>query len=309
MKFRTEIALLKHTNLLNYASKITLLGSCFATHIGNRLQANQFDTVLNPFGIVFNPHSLLQQLNCYEVNTNHLLPARQKVLSLDFHSKYNGNTEEAFVSKISNDSAKLQRRLNETDVLFLTFGTAWVYEYLETGKIIANCQKLPSSKFAKKMLKLDDLVELYKVFLSKLLSVNPKVKIVLTVSPVRHIKDGLVENNRSKAVLQLLCNALESLFPKAVIYYPSYELVLDDLRDYRFFEKDLLHPNQMAVDYIFEHFSASFMSERTKKIMLSIQKYNRLAAHKDLLSTPAEIAEREAKLDFLKAEIQRLKLS
>lgn len=309
MQFKTTIPPLSHQGLVSYQSKITMLGSCFTENIGERLQKHQFNTLVNPFGIVFNPLSLVKQLNGKVVNETHFLEDRGRVLTLDCHSKYHATTKTDLVAKMTTDTKDLAQRLAETDVLILTFGTAWVYQFNETNEVIANCQKLPSKAFTKKQLKIIDLKTDYLDSFNQLIQVNPNIKIVLTVSPVRHIKDGFIDNSRSKASLLNFCAALEDSFPNHVIYLPSYELVMDDLRDYRFYEKDLIHPNELAVDYIFEYFQQTFMSDQTKKTMALVHKYNQLNGHIDLLSTETEKEARGVKLQEMLSQINKAKLS
>ena len=308
MKFRTSVPVLNHKGLVDYQTKITLVGSCFVNNVGQRLNDHQFNTVINPFGIVFNPFSINNQLNGTHYQ-EHFIEASERTVSLDFHSKYHGDSVDHFEKKIKSDVISFQQRLSETNILILTFGTAWVYEYIATQQIIANCQKLPSLKFEKKILALDSLTKMYQQTFTDLISINPGLRIVLTVSPVRHLKDGLVQNNRSKAVLLSLCQFLESNFSKHVVYYPSYELVIDDLRDYRFYEKDLLHPNEMAIDYIYDHFKESFMSNACLKTVELVEKYYQFKRHQPLQPSSSEIQKRIEKLTELEEKIKSAKLA
>ena len=309
MKFRTILKPLDHKGLINYQSKITMLGSCFVENIGERLNNHQFDLNINPFGIVFNPKAIADQISRKAVENRHFIEKGDKVVSLDFHSKYNAKSADELESKIRNDFEKLENRIVDSNILVLTFGTAWVYKYSKSNNIISNCQKVDGTLFEKQLLDLAELKDVYKALINDLLEKNPSLKIVLTVSPVRHLKDGLIENNRSKAILLSLCGFLELEFPKNVIYYPSYELVMDDLRDYRFFNKDLLHPNEMAIDYIYDHFQNSFMDDRCIKTLQAVNKYNQLKAHKNLQGTELDSKKREGDLDEMQAEIDKLKLS
>jgi len=309
VKFRTEIPKIEVDFDINFRSKITMLGSCFTENIGNLLIDNQFDVAVNPFNIVFNPVSISQQLTQKNNNRNHFVSQNGKVFSLDCHSKFNGDSIVDLEQKISESNLAVQKRMNETDVLILTFGTAWVYKFNTTGLFIGNCQKQPSDQFTKTLLKSSNLEQIYNDLFSLLLSNNPNLKIIVTVSPVRHLKDGLVENNRSKAILLSLCQFLESKFANSVMYYPSYEIVLDDLRDYRFYKNDLLHPNDTAVQYIYEHFKHTFFNDNTTKVLEKISKYNKLKRHKDLHSSPEDIEKRQVQLDVLRHEIDVLKLS
>lgn len=294
---------------IDFKSKITMIGSCFTESIGNHLIESQFNVMINPFNIVFNPFSISQQLFDKSTNEKHFIPQNGRVFSLDYHSKFNGESASDLVRKISNTKILVQKRLDDTDVLIITFGTAWTYHYKATGLTIGNCQKLPADQFRKELLSSSDLELIYSNLFTSILSKNPTLKIILTVSPVRHIKDGLVENNRSKAILLSLCQHLEAKYARNVIYYPSYEIVMDDLRDYRFYKKDLLHPNQMAIDYIYNHFKDTFFCEQTMNTEGLILKYNKLNNHKDLHTSSQDLKKRHEKLDSLAKEIAALKLS
>lgn len=309
MKFRTIIKPLNYSNLINHQSKVLMFGSCFAESIGKKMVGHDFNIKVNPFGIAFNPVSILQQVSDTVIEKKHFVAKDNHVVSLDYHSKYNSETVHCFENKILKDQQLIKSEIQSANILSFTFGTAWVYQFEATQRIVANCQKQPSNLFSKQLLDLDIIVKAYSSFIEGVIVENPNIKIVLTVSPVRHLKDGLIENNRSKAILLLLCQRLSECFEKHVIYYPSYEIVLDDLRDYRFFSKDLLHPNEMAVDYIYEHFQNTFFSSQTITLNSIIGKYNRLLAHKPLNPSDSEKAVRSRKLVEFEKEINQLKLS
>ncbi len=307
MKFRTKIKSLDVHENINHQSNIIMLGSCFTDNIGERLNQHHFKVKINPFGIVFNPLSLLKQLKGEEGNDQHLIQFKHSVNSLDFHSKYFAEDKAGFKLKLAKDQKQFKENLSEANYLILTFGTAWAYRFKSTNKIIANCQKQKGDAFTKELIDLQQLVNEYIYYFEKLFSDQPNLKVVLTVSPVRHLKDGLIDNNRSKAILILLCSKLSQTFPNHVKYYPSYEIVIDDLRDYRFFEKDLLHPNAIAVDYIYEHFQESFFDEKTIELIQLIEKYNLLKNHISINSSAEEVKLQEQKLNDLNHQINHLK--
>lgn len=309
MKFRTELKFDKQRHNLSHTDSILAIGSCFVENIGAKLSRLKFDMHINPFGIIFNPYSMAKILNNGLENPI-LLEKECDVLenkgifkSYDFHSKFNANSYNGFIKKIETEQKVLKTQLEHSNYLFLTFGTAWVYRLIDANKIVANCQKVPQSNFTKELLDLTEITEIYVKIIRELIKSNPLIKIVLTVSPVRHIKDGIVENNQSKSVLLLLCKALSDDFKQNVIYFPSYELQMDDLRDYRFYNSDLVHPNQMAIDYIFEQFSKLFFTEETKALNEKIEKLNRLQNHVFLSATDVEIKKHNAKIEMLKSEI------
>jgi len=306
MKFRIEVPTLNHAKLVNHQTKIITLGSCFAESIGGRLADHQFDIELNPFGILFNPKSILNVLNTSALESRHLVELESGVASFDFHSKYRANSLSDYKTMYESTIKIFEKSLKIIDILFLTFGTAWAYRFKETNKIIANCQKQKSKLFDKMMLDLDSLKIEYHSTLTRLIKDNPKLKIVLTVSPIRHIKDGIVENNRSKAALLLLTDYLVQSFPNNLIYYPSYEIQMDDLRDYRFYEKDLVHPNPVAIDYIYEHFQKSFCTKAVIDDILVIEKYNRLLNHHFLFASKDQKADHAIKVKIMKQEVKSI---
>ncbi len=310
MKFRTEIKLNKHKSSVSHSDSILAIGSCFVEHIGKKLSLLKFDINSNPFGIIFNPYSIAKILN-NGLDKPIKLDEECDVLeqsgifkSYDYHSKFNAPTYNAFIKRVENQNLNVNYQLKNNSYLFLTFGTGWVYRLIDGNKIVANCQKIPQSNFTKELLDLNDITEIYTQLIKRIIKSNPTLKIVLTVSPVRHIKDGIVENNQSKSTLLLLCKALADDFKQHVIYFPSYEIQMDDLRDYRFYNADLIHPNEMAIDYIFEQFSHFFFADKTNQLLKKIEKLIRLERHQFLSATEAEISTHQTKIEELKAEIK-----
>jgi hypothetical protein len=311
MKFRTEVPIDKLNHDITHDERIVAFGSCFVENIGVKLEKLNFKIDINPFGIIFNPYSIAKVLNrglekrfkldkeCDVLECNGIFK------SYDYHSKFNAKSYNDFINKTDHTYEKISSQLKNNDYLFLTFGTAWIYRLIESNQVVANCQKVPQSNFTKELLDLNELTDIYLKIFKRLVSVNPKLKIVLTVSPVRHIKDGIVENNQSKSILLLLCKALSDDFKHNVVYFPSYEIQMDDLRDYRFYNSDLVHPNQMAVDYIFEKFSNAFFSDNTKCLNSKIKKLNKLESHRFLNATEKEKQKHHHKIESLRHEINQ----
>ncbi len=309
MKFRTELKLNKYNSSISYSDSILAFGSCFVEHIGAKLVQLKFDISINPFGIIFNPYSMAKILNNgLDVPIKlerecDVLEQKGVFKSYDYHSKFNSSSYNEFIKNVEDQNLNTNIQLKNSSHLFLTFGTAWGYRLIEANKIVANCHKIPQSDFTKELLNLNELTEIYCKLFNQIIKSNPNIKIVLTVSPVRHIKDGIVENNQSKSILLLLCKALADDFKHNIIYFPSYELQMDDLRDYRFYEADLIHPNQIAIDYIFEKFNNLFFEEKTNKIINKIEKLTRLENHKFLSATETDIQKHNMKIERLKSEI------
>jgi len=305
MKFRTEVNTVPKPDFISYKSDMLAIGSCFADEIGMRLQALKFPIDVNPFGVIFNPVSLAELLtNALESRFDETL-----FVSRDghwfhhgYHSKVNAPTMEALSQKITGLNANVHKSLNETNVLLLTFGSAWVYKHNPTNSIVSNCHKVSQDQFSKKLLDFEVLKGVYFHLFETLFKHNPKLNILLTISPVRHIKDGVYENNVSKSVLHLLTHFLVSHF-KQVHYFPSYELIVDDLRDYRFYKEDLIHPTNQAVEYVFEKFSATYFSDKTKEAVRLQQAILKLKAHKPL----GLIDSNEEKIRVLENQFELLK--
>jgi len=263
---------------INHNSKITSLGSCFADKIGRKLKSLKFDVINNPIGIYFNPLSLNQSFQSINNSTPFYAQHSSLYFHHDFHSQINGESQNELVNKINFLQKECIERLKSTDVLILTLGTAIVYELAENKKVIANCHKQNKSKFIKRFLSVNEIVESYKSIL-KLLPNN--ANIIITVSPIRHTKEGIQKNQLSKSILRVACNQMETLSPNTS-YFPSYEIMVDELRDYRFYNQDLIHPSDQAVDYIFNKFSNCYFNNNTLKDIKEIENIQNQCNHKPM---------------------------
>lgn len=254
---RTEVKIEPKIQLEKHA-KVLSLGSCFAENVGALLKQDGHDIVINPHGILFNPYSLYLSLNQALLGNpkpDHFGEFQEQFFHFDYHSRMNGQNREEVGKNIERANHWLVQRLDEADFLILTFGTAWVWRLLSTDEVIANCHKVPQNQFQKEILDLDFLTDLLCAFLGNLQSKRPNVKIVLTVSPVRHRRNGMHEDKVSKSILLLLCDRLEKQLEQ-VFYFPAYEIVIDELRDYSYFKNDLIHPTEEAVELVYERFKA-----------------------------------------------------
>lgn len=307
MKFRTEINITKFDFNITHRSSLLAIGSCFVENIGGLLKDYRFNININPFGIIFNPHSIAKILSNAlddKLNFNTDFIERDGVFyGYDFHSKFNGKSKKALLTKINSTNKKTSQSLLRANVLMLTFGTAWVYKQKTSTQVVANCHKVPQQHFTKELLDVEHLKKIYTTLFKDILSRNPTLKIILTVSPVRHLKDGFVENNQSKSVLLLLCNYLVDAFPYQIFYFPAYEIVMDDLRDYRFYNEDLIHPNQQAINYIFEKFTSAFFNENAKEILPKIKQLNALKCHQFLNANEQQIKQHQTKIIELEKSI------
>jgi lysophospholipase L1-like esterase len=279
MQLRTEIKI-QSSNFykLTYQSKILNIGSCFAEMMASKLQKSKFYVLKNPFGTVFNPLSIVKLLQNQSLANDHFVVRDDLVLHLDLHSSLVGNDRETLTRLYNQLQIKFQEEIQKADLIIITLGTAWVYKYKETGQIIANCHKLPNTAFEKKLISIEEIVTAFELLLVN--SLAAKTKIILTVSPVRHIKDTLELNSVSKAVLRLVCHTLVSRYPERIAYFPAFEYMIDDLRDYRFYDSDMIHPSPVAEEYIFNQFLEQYVTSDVKNIITKINELNQDLAHK-----------------------------
>jgi len=282
MNFSTPVVIPAANKLINHHDSLLILGSCFAENIGEKLTSHKFNANVNPFGIIYNPVSIAKSLNHifneYNFKEDDLLFFNDKWLSLQHHGSFSNSNQTVCLNNINNSIKSVHSQLKQATYLFITFGSAWVYEHEKHG-LVANCHKIPATQFSKRLLKVDEIVAAYKTLINTIKSINPTIHIVFTVSPVRHTKDGLWENNLSKAVLHLSIKELIENFDNCT-YFPAYEIVMDELRDYRFFNDDLVHPTHLAVNYVWEKFAMSYFSKETIALMGNIQKIKQAATHK-----------------------------
>ena len=273
MKLTTPIKLSRQNPPINYSSKVLLLGSCFAQNMGAKLEYYKFQQCTNPFGILFHPVAIEKLITraidqTWFTSKDVFLQNEQWHCFLA-HSKLSNTSEEDLISALNLALEKLRFSLLEASHVVFTFGTAWVYKHLEKDTIVANCHKVPQKEFVKQLLSPDDVSDVLLGIETKLRTINPTCSIINTVSPVRHIKDGLIANSRSKA--HLIAGVQEIVSPEKLNYYfPSYEIMMDELRDYRYYKEDLIHPNETAIYLIWEKFLSSWVASETFEIQKKI---------------------------------------
>ena len=256
MEFRTKVDIQNKGLSLSHRHQYLLLGSCFSDSIGEKLVNAGFDCVVNPFGALYNPLSIIDALT---------------------------DRSPAFYEWTQKERPKddIDAVIEHADTYILTFGTAWVYLLKQTGHVVANCKKQPDSLFSRYRITMDEVIGKYTEFIDKTIVPNQKT-IVFTVSPIRHKKDGLHENQLSKSILLLAIDSLCKAYPNNCYYFPSYEIMMDELRDYRFYADDMLHPSPMAVDYIWEQFQQAFFDKKTIGFIEEFEKLNRILHHRPL---------------------------
>lgn len=283
MSFRTVLPLPGTPFHLDHAHKILMLGSCFTENIGSRLNSLKFDVLINPFGTIYNPLAkagLLINCGSNEFEARMAYDTKSNLyFDYNYHGKLSSLSEEEHQYKVQKAWKAFNNYAKDAQCLILSPGTAFAYYLKEDGQIVANCHKQANDLFIRKLLDANSIVTALKKAFESLWRINPELKIILTISPVRHIADGLIENNLSKAQLLIACHDLCQL-SQNVSYFPAYELLLDDLRDYRFYDKDMLHPNESAIDYIWKYFSDCYFNEKTRDIIKEVEAINRGLTHR-----------------------------
>jgi len=321
--FRTILNTEKYDFDIDYKSKMMFIGSCFTENIGGILKKAKFNIDINPFGIIYNPLSVKNALdNIIKkriFSENDLFYFNERWNSFMHHSVFSDINIAETLKSINDRISRANENIESNDFLFISFGTAWVYKYIETGIVVSNCHKIPGKEFKKDIIEPKDIIKSYVLLYKDLRKINPKSKIVFTISPVRHLKDGFAENSLSKSILRYAISEIVDAC-KDSYYFPAYEIQTDDLRDYRFYNSDMVHPNETAIDYIFNFFSKSFFSDETKQIFNKIEKINRSLEHRPfntkaeefirfVRNTQNEIETLYAKYNFLnfKEELSYLK--
>ncbi|RZV54352.1 MAG: GSCFA domain protein [Flavobacteriaceae bacterium] len=268
---------------IDHHKSIFTLGSCFAEHMADRMKYFLFDIYSNPNGIIYNPISLANVLenviSDYRYQQHDLIKNEDVWYSWNHHHLIYHQSEGELLNQLNNKKASARKHLAKSHFLMITFGSAFAYQYNLSENIVANCHKIPGTSFTKIRLGIEEIVKRWQSLISDLTERNPKLQIIFTVSPVRHIKDGLIENQKSKSILLLATDQLVQKF-ECVHYFPAYEIMMDDLRDYRFYASDMIHPSQDAVDYIWNRFIDTYASDSCKSLMLEIDKLQRATAHR-----------------------------
>ena len=290
MKFRTEIDKPQLKGRIDYNSKIVTLGSCFAENITKRLAAAKFCVKHSPVGILFNPASIASTLTAFAersaVDCGRIVRRSEGWVSLDCHSELTMPTEEEAIKTLQNAIDEGHKLLRSATCVIITFGTAWVYEHIATGRVVANCHKQPSREFCRRRMSVEEIVTLFKPLIEGVLRDK---HVIFTVSPIRHTADGLTENCVSKAILRLAADTLSSTYYNAD-FFPAYEIVTDDLRDYRFYAEDMVHPSAQAVEYIWQRFIESALADSAVELLPKVEKIIAAAAHKPFNPNSEEYA-------------------
>ncbi len=315
MKLQTTIPLEAERDQIDYGSKILLMGSCFVESMGAKLAYYQFQHLQNPFGIVFHPIAI-EKLVTRAINEDHFVDTdiffhSERWHCFEVHSELSTTSKEEFLETLNGALNSLNEYIRTASHIIFTYGTAWVYRFIETDSIVANCHKIPQNKFLKELLSVEAVAASIENTNVLIKTVNPHVKCIHTVSPVRHLKDGSVENMRSKA--HLIAGLQSQISRKdAMFYFPAYEIVMDELRDYRFYKEDLIHPNATAISIMWEKFKQVWISSETDSLQKEIETVQTGLHHKpfDPKSEAHKAFQKnlQEKIELLKQKISHLDL-
>lgn len=286
MLFRTEVKPDKMMGAISHSSAIMMFGSCFSDNISEQLTRRLFNVIANPFGTLFNPASISKTVERIATrryfNESDIFKSGNLYRTFDCHSSLSHPSAEGLLELLNNTLDSASDFLGKATDVFLTFGTAWIFELKENGNIVANCHKQHPDMFIRRMMNIGETEKMMTKTIAAIKSVAPTAKIWLTVSPVRHLADGAHGNNLSKATLLLAADSTSK--QAGVNYFPSYEILLDELRDYRFFSSDMCHPSEIAVNYIYEQFAKSLFSDETAELAAKCEKLTQRMAHRPLTS-------------------------
>ncbi|ARV15406.1 GSCFA domain-containing protein [Polaribacter sp. SA4-12] len=314
MQLQTIIPLKKEIrNPIDYNSKLLLLGSCFSENIGDKLNYFKFQTNQNPFGILFHPKAIenliTNAINEKEYVSEDLIFQNERWHCFDAHSHLSSPNKNELLDNLNSAISATNKQLKEATHIIITLGTSWVYRFIETDTVVANCHKIPQKKFLKELLSVDEIIESLEATIALLKYVNKDVNVLFTVSPIRHLKDGFLENTQSKSHLITAIHSI--LNTDDVSYFPSYEIMMDELRDYRFYAEDMVHPNKTAINYIWERFIEIWISENSKPTMQEVETIQKGISHrpfnenseqhqKFLKNLDSKISKIQSKLPFIK---------
>ena len=304
--FQTNVEIPKSELKLSHTDQMLTLGSCFAENIGRKMQRVYFDVEVNPFGVLYNPVSILQSIDLMldkkVFAEEDLFKYRELWNSFSHSSLFSATTPEQCLSNMNASLSSATAVLKPGSVLLITFGTAWVFEEKKSGRVVSNCHKLPAAEFTRRRLTVNEIVTDYSALITRLSDKYPDLKLIFSVSPIRHWKDGAHENNLSKSTLLLAIDALQRQFGN-VHYFPAYEIQMDELRDYRFYASDMLHPSEVAVDYIWQRFGETYFDRATQSLNNELEQLVGDLSHRPLHPESDEFRKFQLNIEKRKAGI------
>lgn len=287
IKYQTIVDVLPFKWQTGYKKKNLFMGSCFTENVGAIMQALKLPVEINPFGILYNPLSVANGLRILlaekKFDANDLVHHNCLWHSFSHHGRFSNADQQKALHEINTRIDSSAAFLKQTNFLFITFGTAWVYRHKKSGELVSNCHKIPAREFVRERLTVQQIVEEYRYLLNKIWEQNPEMKVVFTVSPIRHWKDGAIENQRSKSILILAVDQLiQDFSTEKCAYFPSYEIVMDELRDYRFYAEDMLHISEVAIKHIWARFQKALLDSESIEITKEVQKISNAVKHRPI---------------------------
>ncbi len=307
MKFRTEIKIPEGNKKIGYQSQIVLYGSCFTENIEKKLSYYKFRNFSNSHGILFNPKAIEKAVDdCIRQKVyqkNDLYYFNDLWLSFYHHTKFSSPDADEALLRINSEIENAHESLKKATHIIITLGTSWIYHYKKEDIPVANCHKIPQKEYRRTLLNTEEVNQILRSVISKLHTFNPEIQIIFTVSPVRHLKDGFMENSLSKAILLTAIHQLTD--NRKISYFPSYEIMMDDLRDYRFYKNDMIHPNDTAVNYIWKLFKNSWIEKKEHHLMKEIDAVQRSLMHKPFNPESEQHQEFVIKLDNKIRKLQK----
>ena len=284
MKLLTPVDIPEYPFRMDHHHSVLMLGSCFTEEVGRRLEEYLFPVCINPFGTIYNPLSVNRALEMVmekpAYGENDLDRNDDLWFSFDHSTAFSSTDPAVVLERINQRLDSAGERMNASNLLILTWGTAWVFRLRSGGRVVSNCHKIPSSHFTRSRLAVEEIVSACESVLDRLFGLNQELKVIFTVSPVRHWKDGAHGNQLSKATLLLAVDKLMEIFPKRCFYFPSYEIVMDELRDYRWYARDMLHPAEAASGFIWKKFEEAVISPEARELNHEIHKLLEMKRHR-----------------------------
>lgn len=318
MQFRTQIPISKTNNPIDYNSKVISLGSCFAENMAEKFDYFKFQSETNPFGIIFNPISIetiIKRVVQQEFYTEKdVFFYNERWHSYEVHSDLSNSDRQELLETLNKALSETYKQLTEATHIIITYGTSWIYRNIERDQIVANCHKVPQKQFLKELLSVEVIQKSIQNTIEFIQTLNPNINFIFTISPVRHIKDGFTENQLSKSHLfTALHQVLKTHNSKLITpnYFPSYEIMIDELRDYRFYAEDMLHPNQVAIDYIWNRFSENYIAESSISLMQEISEIQKSLRHRSFNPESEQhqkfLAKLQQKMELLEKKLPHIR--
>lgn len=309
MDFRTTIHPREGDHYMRHSDKMMLIGSCFSDNIGAKLRDAMVDVVVNPFGTIFNPLSIASSL--FKIIDGEVIAGSDLFLAngvwscYDFHSRFSMSNKDVALERMNRSIAEAREHLLRCKTLIVTLGTAVVYRRRDTGEVVSNCHKVPQHEFTRRLATVAEIADALTAVIERIHEFNPELRLLFTVSPIRHIADGLEMNSLSKAILRVAINDVVRRYNDFVGYFPAYEIVIDDLRDYRFYAADMVHPSEVAIGYVWQMFQATYFDDRSTQAIARCERVSKRLKHRPMSNNPDVVARFNADTQAVIANLKK----